>query len=111
MHSSSVSSDFIEKLLNFENISPADNKISSMMDTTIRHEEPSDQTSSLYTVPIMIIPEITSVMMSFGRHLVEIHMIWTQFGKKMDKILTLLSLVDVCACLVPYREILGDMIA
>ncbi|GKA76669.1 hypothetical protein Tco_0783130, partial [Tanacetum coccineum] len=62
MHSSSVSSDFTEKLLNFKNISPADNKISSMIDTTIRHEEPSDQTSSLYTVPIMIIPEITSVM-------------------------------------------------
>nr|GEW89869.1 hypothetical protein [Tanacetum cinerariifolium] len=31
---------------------------------------------------------------------------------KMEvKILTLLSLVNVCACLVPYREILGDMIA
>ncbi|GJX39569.1 hypothetical protein Tco_0252872 [Tanacetum coccineum] len=28
-----------------------------------------------------------------------------------DKILTLLSLVDVCACLVPNREFLGDMIA
>ncbi|GJS87597.1 hypothetical protein Tco_0770233 [Tanacetum coccineum] len=27
------------------------------------------------------------------------------------KILTLLPPVDVCACLVPYREILGDMIA
>nr|GEY12202.1 hypothetical protein [Tanacetum cinerariifolium] len=29
----------------------------------------------------------------------------------MFQILTLLPLVDVCACLVPYREILGDMIA
>nr|GEX29491.1 Gag-Pol polyprotein [Tanacetum cinerariifolium] len=27
-----------------------------------------------------------------------------------DEILTLLPLVDVCACLIPYREILGDMI-
>ncbi|GKC20643.1 hypothetical protein Tco_1022793 [Tanacetum coccineum] len=41
MQSSSVSSDFTEKLLNFENVSPADNKIASLMDTTIHHEEPS----------------------------------------------------------------------
>ncbi|GJR62428.1 hypothetical protein Tco_1504590 [Tanacetum coccineum] len=33
MQSSSVSSDFTEKLLNFENVSPADNEISSLMDT------------------------------------------------------------------------------
>nr|GEY49088.1 retrovirus-related Pol polyprotein from transposon TNT 1-94 [Tanacetum cinerariifolium] len=31
-------------------------------------------------------------------------------GNPSRFILTLLSLVDVCACLVPYREILGDMI-
>ncbi|GJW63132.1 hypothetical protein Tco_0115016 [Tanacetum coccineum] len=30
------------------------------MDTTIRHEEPSKQTSSLFTVPVTIIPKITS---------------------------------------------------
>nr|GEV49325.1 UBN2 domain-containing protein [Tanacetum cinerariifolium] len=28
-----------------------------------------------------------------------------------EEILTLFSLVGVCACLVPYREVLGDMIA
>ncbi|GKD94513.1 hypothetical protein Tco_1374350, partial [Tanacetum coccineum] len=33
MQSSSVSSDFTEKLLNFENVSPADNEIASLMDT------------------------------------------------------------------------------
>ncbi|GJZ67250.1 hypothetical protein Tco_0630490, partial [Tanacetum coccineum] len=60
MQSSSVSSDFTDKLLNFENTSPADNEIASLMDTTIRHEEPSRQTSSLYTIPITVIPEITS---------------------------------------------------
>ncbi|GKE40394.1 hypothetical protein Tco_1463799 [Tanacetum coccineum] len=60
MQSSSVSSDFTEKLLNFENVSPADNEIASLMDTTIRHEEPSGQTSSLYTVPVTVIPEIMS---------------------------------------------------
>ncbi|GJR24916.1 hypothetical protein Tco_0973443 [Tanacetum coccineum] len=58
MQSSSVSSNFIEKLLNFENISPADNKIASLMDTTVRTEEPSNQTSNLFTVPITVIPTI-----------------------------------------------------
>ncbi|GJV88798.1 hypothetical protein Tco_1532736 [Tanacetum coccineum] len=60
MQSSSVSSDFTSKLLNLENISPADNEIASLMDTTIHHEEPSSQTSSLHTVPITVIPEVTS---------------------------------------------------
>ncbi|GJU98583.1 hypothetical protein Tco_1327854 [Tanacetum coccineum] len=49
MQSSFVSSDFTEKLLNFENIPPADNEIASLMDTTIRTEEPSSQTSTLFT--------------------------------------------------------------
>ncbi|GJY69924.1 putative reverse transcriptase domain-containing protein [Tanacetum coccineum] len=56
MQSSSVSSDFTEKLLNFKNVSPADNEIASLMDTIIRHEEPSGQTSTLFTVPITTIP-------------------------------------------------------
>ncbi|GKA19730.1 hypothetical protein Tco_0699645 [Tanacetum coccineum] len=43
MKSSSVSSDFTKKLLNFENVSPADNKIASLMDITVRHEEPSNR--------------------------------------------------------------------
>ncbi|GKA66256.1 hypothetical protein Tco_0766064 [Tanacetum coccineum] len=60
MQSSSVSSDFTEKLLNFENVSPADNEIASLMDTTVRHEEPNGQTSSLYIVPVAVIPKITS---------------------------------------------------
>nr|GEV34923.1 hypothetical protein [Tanacetum cinerariifolium] len=41
MQSSSFSSDFTKKLLNFENISLADNEIASLMDTTVCHEEPS----------------------------------------------------------------------
>ncbi|GKB09877.1 hypothetical protein Tco_0843800 [Tanacetum coccineum] len=56
MQSSSVSSDFIEKLLNFKNVSPADNEIASLMDTTVHTEEPSGQTSTLFTVPITVIP-------------------------------------------------------
>ncbi|GJT01872.1 hypothetical protein Tco_0823041 [Tanacetum coccineum] len=47
------------KLLNFENTSPADNEIASLMDTTVRHEEQSSQTSFLFTIPVTVIPEIT----------------------------------------------------
>nr|GEX65073.1 hypothetical protein [Tanacetum cinerariifolium] len=43
MQSSSKSSDFTEKLLNFRNISPADNEIATLMDTTVCNEEPSDR--------------------------------------------------------------------
>ncbi|GJV15181.1 hypothetical protein Tco_1360504 [Tanacetum coccineum] len=59
--SSSVSSDFTSKLLNLENTSLADNEIASLMDTTVCHEEPGSQTSSLYTVPITAVPVITSI--------------------------------------------------
>ncbi|GKE77916.1 hypothetical protein Tco_1544036, partial [Tanacetum coccineum] len=60
MQSSSVSSDFTDKLLNFDKTSLTNNVIASLMDTTIRHEEPSSQTSSLFTILVMVIPEITS---------------------------------------------------
>ncbi|GKC35925.1 hypothetical protein Tco_1048309 [Tanacetum coccineum] len=60
MKSSSVSFDFIDKLLKFKNASPADNEIASLIDTTVRHEEPSSQTSSVFTIPVTVIPEITS---------------------------------------------------
>ncbi|GKF25252.1 hypothetical protein Tco_0081146, partial [Tanacetum coccineum] len=58
MQSSSVSFDFTNKLPNFENVSSADDEIASLMNTTIRHEDPSNQTSSLFTVPVTVIPEI-----------------------------------------------------
>ncbi|GKG29880.1 hypothetical protein Tco_0419778, partial [Tanacetum coccineum] len=56
MQSSSISSDFTKKLLNFENVSPSNNEIASLMDTTVCHEEPIGQTSTLFTVPITVIP-------------------------------------------------------
>ncbi|GJW09644.1 retrovirus-related pol polyprotein from transposon TNT 1-94 [Tanacetum coccineum] len=56
IQSSFVSTNFTSKLLNLENPSLADNEITSLMDTTVRHEEPGIQTSSLYTVPIMAVP-------------------------------------------------------
>ncbi|GKB47778.1 retrovirus-related pol polyprotein from transposon TNT 1-94 [Tanacetum coccineum] len=61
VQSSSVSSNFTSKLLNLENPSLADNEIASLMDTTVRHEEPGSQTSPLYTILITTVPKITSV--------------------------------------------------
>ncbi|GKC88707.1 hypothetical protein Tco_1149356 [Tanacetum coccineum] len=60
MQSSYVLSDFTEKLLNFKNVSPADNEIASLMDTIVHHEEPRGQTCTLFTVPITIIPTTIS---------------------------------------------------
>ncbi|GJT10765.1 hypothetical protein Tco_0857807 [Tanacetum coccineum] len=39
----------------------ANNEIASLMDTTVRHEEPRSQTSSLYIVPVTTTPNVTSV--------------------------------------------------
>nr|GEW52042.1 ribonuclease H-like domain-containing protein [Tanacetum cinerariifolium] len=61
VQSSSVSYDFTSKLLNIENPSLANNEIASLMDTIVHHEELGSQISSLYTVSITIVPEITSV--------------------------------------------------
>nr|GEY14468.1 hypothetical protein [Tanacetum cinerariifolium] len=47
VQSSSVSSNFTSKLLNLENPSLADNKIASLMDTTVRHEEPRKVTTAV----------------------------------------------------------------
>ncbi|GJU09910.1 hypothetical protein Tco_1132306 [Tanacetum coccineum] len=60
MQSSYVSSDFTDKILTFKNVSPADNEIASLMDTTVCHEEPNGQTSTLFIVPIMVIPTTIS---------------------------------------------------
>nr|GEU55987.1 hypothetical protein [Tanacetum cinerariifolium] len=40
-----------------DNASLDDNEIDSLMDTTVRHEEPSRQTSSFYTVSVTILPQ------------------------------------------------------
>ncbi|GKD83212.1 hypothetical protein Tco_1350051 [Tanacetum coccineum] len=61
MQSSSVSSDFTSKLLNLKNPSPSDKEIASLMDTIVFHKEQGSQTSSLYTILIMVVLEITSV--------------------------------------------------
>ncbi|GJY33751.1 hypothetical protein Tco_0418220 [Tanacetum coccineum] len=55
--SSSISSDFAAKFLNFDNIPSADTEINSMLEIKVQHEYPSIQTSPLLTVPVSIIPE------------------------------------------------------
>ncbi|GKG20823.1 hypothetical protein Tco_0380624, partial [Tanacetum coccineum] len=46
--------------LNLDNVSPADNEIISMMNVKVCHEEPSSQTPSLLTIPVMVIPETST---------------------------------------------------
>ncbi|GKE02097.1 hypothetical protein Tco_1390080 [Tanacetum coccineum] len=58
-HNVSQESRF-EQLLNFKNASATDNTVASLMDTTIHHEEPNTLASSLFTIPITVIPKITS---------------------------------------------------
>nr|GEZ59108.1 hypothetical protein [Tanacetum cinerariifolium] len=51
--SSSISSDYATKFLNFNNMSLADTKIISMMDIKVQHEDPSSYTSPLLTVAVL----------------------------------------------------------
>ncbi|GKC94488.1 hypothetical protein Tco_1159930 [Tanacetum coccineum] len=54
LQSSSISSNYAAKFLNFDNI-PSDTIIISMMEIKVQHEDPSIQTSPLLTVPISVI--------------------------------------------------------
>ncbi|GKE06662.1 hypothetical protein Tco_1398680, partial [Tanacetum coccineum] len=53
--SSSISSDYAAKFLNFDNIPPADTEVIFMLDINVQHEVP--RTSSLLTIPVFVIPE------------------------------------------------------
>nr|GEU62953.1 hypothetical protein [Tanacetum cinerariifolium] len=57
LQSSSISSDYATKFLNFDNIPLADTEIISMMDIKVQHEDPSSQTLPLLTVHVLVIPE------------------------------------------------------
>ncbi|GJZ19380.1 hypothetical protein Tco_0555970 [Tanacetum coccineum] len=57
MQSSSISSDFANKFLNLDNVSPADNEVASLMNVKVCHEESSTQAPSLLTVPVTVIME------------------------------------------------------
>ncbi|GJV84280.1 hypothetical protein Tco_1524178 [Tanacetum coccineum] len=62
LQSSSVSSDFATQYLNLDNVPPANNEIISMMNVDVRHEEPSNQTPSLLTIPVTVIPETSKAV-------------------------------------------------
>nr|GEW19732.1 reverse transcriptase domain-containing protein [Tanacetum cinerariifolium] len=53
--SSSISSDYAAKFLNFDNIPPADTEVIFMLDINVQHEVP--RISSLLTIPMFIISE------------------------------------------------------
>ncbi|GJS78026.1 hypothetical protein Tco_0727907 [Tanacetum coccineum] len=55
LQSSSISSDYAAKFLNFDNIPPVDTEVISMLDINVQHEVP--HTSSLLTIHVSIIPE------------------------------------------------------
>ncbi|GJY91179.1 hypothetical protein Tco_0506375 [Tanacetum coccineum] len=57
LQSSSISSDYATKFLNFDNIPSADTEIISMMNIKVQHEDPSSQTSPLLIVHVLVIPE------------------------------------------------------
>ncbi|GJR57600.1 hypothetical protein Tco_1499762 [Tanacetum coccineum] len=57
LQSSSISSDYATKFLNFDNIPSSNTEIISMMDVKVQHEDPSIQTLPLLTVPVIVIPE------------------------------------------------------
>ncbi|GJX54820.1 hypothetical protein Tco_0283189 [Tanacetum coccineum] len=55
--SSSISSDYASKYLNFDNIHPLDTEVVSMLDINIQHEVL--RTSPLLTIPVSVIPKHT----------------------------------------------------
>ncbi|GJR33479.1 hypothetical protein Tco_1209163 [Tanacetum coccineum] len=57
--SSSISSDYAAKYLNFDNIPPVDTEVVSMLDINVQHEVP--RTLPLLTIPVSVIPEHTVV--------------------------------------------------
>nr|GEZ98478.1 hypothetical protein [Tanacetum cinerariifolium] len=53
--SSSISSDYAAKYLNFDNTSPVDTKVVFMLDVNVQHEVP--RTSPLLSILVFVIPE------------------------------------------------------
>ncbi|GJY07698.1 hypothetical protein Tco_0374752 [Tanacetum coccineum] len=64
LQSSSISSDYAVKFLNFDNIPSGETEIISMMDIKIQHEDPSIQTSPLLTVLVTVIPKTSSAQVT-----------------------------------------------
>ncbi|GKD95817.1 hypothetical protein Tco_1379714, partial [Tanacetum coccineum] len=62
MQSSSISSDFASQFLNLDHVLPTDNDVISMMNVNVSHEEPSTQTPSFLTIPVMVIPKTSTAV-------------------------------------------------
>ncbi|GKB44514.1 hypothetical protein Tco_0889456 [Tanacetum coccineum] len=60
LQSSSISSDYATKFLNFDNIPSGETEMISMIDIKVQHEDPSIQTSPLLTVPVTVILETST---------------------------------------------------
>ncbi|GJS87088.1 hypothetical protein Tco_0769724 [Tanacetum coccineum] len=70
LQSSSISSDYATKFLNFDNIPSADTKIISMMDIKVQHDDLSSQTSPLLTVLVLVIPgSLTALATTIPPHI------------------------------------------
>ncbi|GJW82753.1 hypothetical protein Tco_0155898 [Tanacetum coccineum] len=61
MQSSSFSSDFASKFLNLDNVPPADNDVTSMMNVKVHQEESITQSPFPLTVPVTVIPKTSTV--------------------------------------------------
>ncbi|GJU31375.1 hypothetical protein Tco_1174964 [Tanacetum coccineum] len=59
--SSSVSSDFASKFLNLDNVPPVIDEVASMMNAKTPHEELSTQAPPNLSVPMMAIPETSTI--------------------------------------------------
>ncbi|GKC88045.1 retrovirus-related pol polyprotein from transposon TNT 1-94 [Tanacetum coccineum] len=59
--SSSVSSDFASKFLNLDNVLPVIDEVASMMNAKTPHEELSTQAPPNLLVPVMAIPETSTI--------------------------------------------------
>ncbi|GJW19307.1 hypothetical protein Tco_0026743 [Tanacetum coccineum] len=57
--SSSISSDYAAKYLNFDNISSVDTEVVSLLDINVQHKV--SRTSPLLTIPVSVIPEHTII--------------------------------------------------
>nr|GEY17016.1 hypothetical protein [Tanacetum cinerariifolium] len=60
LQSSSISSDYATKFLNFDNIPSIETKIISMMEIKVQHKDPSIQSSLLLTVHVLVKPEFST---------------------------------------------------
>ncbi|GJX92447.1 hypothetical protein Tco_0345773 [Tanacetum coccineum] len=80
-----VSSDFTSKLLNLENLSPADNKIASLMETSARHAMTVPEITSGFTTTIPPPPSFKDRVSNLEKYLSEIKQV-DQYAQALSSI-------------------------